>query len=64
MLALHCCAIQGRDDAIELLLRYDTQQLQKKDLAMENQVNDFCIIMYMSISACLSPPHFFSSKPP
>lgn len=38
MLALHCCAIQGRDDAIELLLRYDTQQLQKKDLAMENQM--------------------------
>ena len=47
MLALHCCAIQGRDDVIELLLRYDTRQLQKKDLAMENQVNDFCIIMYI-----------------
>lgn len=39
MLAIHCCALQGRFDAIKLLLRYDPEQLIRKELDMENQVN-------------------------
>lgn len=40
MLPIHCCAIQGRRDAIELLLRFDTQELIRKELAKEKQVNE------------------------
>ena len=38
MLAIHCCALQGRSDAIELLLRYDTEELIRKELNAQNQV--------------------------
>ncbi|XP_028403348.1 uncharacterized protein LOC114526043 isoform X2 [Dendronephthya gigantea] len=37
MLAIHCCALQGRVDVIELLLRFDTKQLLRKELCLENQ---------------------------
>jgi hypothetical protein len=38
MMVIHCCALQGRSDAIELLLRHDPGQLIRKELNLENQV--------------------------
>ena len=38
MLAIHCCALQGRVNVMKLLLRFDTKQLIRKELSSENQV--------------------------
>lgn len=44
MLAIHCCALQGRVDGIQLLLRYDPGELIRKEIDLENQVK-FLIIL-------------------
>ena len=38
MLAVHCCALQGRVDGIQLLFRYDAGELIRKEIDLENQV--------------------------
>ena len=35
---IHCCAMQGRIDAIQALLFFDTEGSIKRNLEMENEV--------------------------
>ena len=35
---IHCCAMQGRIDAIQALLFFDTEESIKRNLEMENEV--------------------------
>ena len=35
---IHCCAMQGRMDAIQALLFFDTEESIKRNLEMESEV--------------------------
>ena len=38
LMPIHCCAMQGRVDAIQALLFFDTEGSIKRNLEMENEV--------------------------
>ena len=44
---IHCCAMQGRIDAIQALLFFDTEESIKRSLEMENEVLDKNALMYL-----------------
>ena len=44
---IHCCAMQGRMDAIQALLFFDTEESIKRNLEMESEVlkNDISAVL-------------------
>lgn len=38
LMPIHCCAMQGRIDAIQALLFFDTEGSTRQNLELENQV--------------------------
>ena len=57
---IHCCAMQGRIDAIQALLFFDTEGSIKRNLEMENEVFNLSL-PYIKLNGHWKA-HFWSFK--
>ena len=54
---IHCCAMQGRMDAIQALLFFDTEESIKRNLEMESEIlkNDNYLAYFLRIAMSTAP---------